>query len=200
MEEFFRPVIVISKGEKLSKASARSVPGFNIIETIKKIDSLLETSGGHPMAAGFTIKTEKLEDFSKKIEKESLKSLTEELLLKEVKVDMELSFEQINWELVGKLKEFEPVGLGNPSPSFTTNSVRVIDPRGVGADGKHLKLAVEKRGTIFDAIAFGQGEQIAELSKKKDVDLVYSLDENVWGGERNIQLKVKDIRLNFKGK
>jgi single-stranded-DNA-specific exonuclease len=195
VDEFWRPAIVLSRGKRISKASARSIPGFNIIEAIRKFDSLLEDGGGHPMAAGFSIKTDKIDDFSKKIQEESAKMLTESILTPELKIDMEIGFDQIKYDLVRKLKEFEPVGLGNPTPSFVTKRVKVQDARLVGSARKHLKLSLEKDGKSFGAIGFGLGEDFGSLSRGSIIDTVYSVEENYWNGDVNIQLKIKDIRV-----
>jgi single-stranded-DNA-specific exonuclease len=195
VEEFYRPAIVISKGKKYSKASARSIAGFNIIESIKKLDSLLAGGGGHPMAAGFTIATEKIAEFIREFEKVSSPLLSNELLVRRLKVDLEINFSVITNKLSDTLAIFEPTGLGNPTPAFATMAVNLIDVRSVGTEGKHLKLALENNGKIFPAIAFGFGNLLVSLKPGTLVDVVYTIDKNVWNGNETLQLKVKDIKL-----
>lgn len=197
VEEFYRPVVVVSRGKKVSKASARSIPGFNIIEVIRKLDSLITGGGGHPMAAGFTIETEKIEVFSQRLTEISSSLLTDELLSKRLSIDMEIDFSQINNNLLERLSEFEPTGIGNPRPTFMSKKVKVQDARVVGTNSQHLKLKLNQEGTIFNAIAFGMGSYYPNLSIDKKVDLVYSIEENVWNGNRNLELKVKDLRIRI---
>jgi len=195
VEEYYRPAIVISKGKEISKASARSITGFNIIEAIRTLGDLLEGGGGHSMAAGFSIKTDKIEKFISKFEKVASRILTDEILSPKSKIDMEIDFDLIDQELVDKLKQFEPTGLGNPTPVFLTRKVKVIDPRLVGRDGKHLKLKLEQDSIVFEGIGFGLGHLIDKLSSENLVDIIYNLEENLWNGV-NIQLKVKDIKTS----
>lgn len=198
VEEFYRPTIVFSVGDKIAKASARSVAGFNIIEAIRKTDKLLLAAGGHPMAAGFSIETKNITKFVKKINSVSKLLLTPEILTKTLKVDCEIDFNQINWQLFKKVRMFEPFGLGNPAPSFATKEVEVIESKTVGRNNNHLKLKVTKDKDIFEAIAFGRGGLATGGEKGEKIDIVYNIDENIWNGNKSIQLKVKDLKKNDK--
>lgn len=191
-EKFYRPSIVLSLGEKVSKASARSIQGFNIIEAIKKTGLIIE-GGGHPMAAGFSIETSKIEEFSIKINELSKELITDEILEKKLIVDMEIDFGDIDKKLINDLKMIEPTGYGNARPLFVTHDVKVGEIKTVGADGKHLKLKLIQNNKKIDAIAFGMAENNLKLNDT--LDIVYSLEENTWNGHSSIQLKVKDIKF-----
>jgi single-stranded-DNA-specific exonuclease len=193
-EEFYRPAIVISVKEKIAKASARSISGFNIIDAIRSVNLHIE-GGGHPMAAGFSIETSKISKFSKEINKYAEKLLTDELLQKKIKIDLELNFENINENLITQIYNFEPIGLGNPGATFVTYGVEIIDIRPVGREAKHLKLKLKQNEHIFDSIYFGGGEIYSELSNDQKVDIVYSVENNIWNGNQTIQLKIKDIAI-----
>jgi single-stranded-DNA-specific exonuclease len=195
VEEFGRPALVISEGKKYSKGSARSIPGFNIIEAIRQTSDLLEGAGGHPMAAGFRLRTEHLAEFEEEIERVTKPLLTAEILQKKLKVDMEIDFSLIDGKLYETIRQFEPTGLGNPGPSFVTRKVRVVEARTVGSESRHLKLKLEKKGISFEAIGFGLGGKIAKLRPGIVVDVVFNIDENVWNGYKNLQLKLKDIHF-----
>lgn len=196
VEEFYRPAIVFYKGEEISKASARSIPGFNIIEAIRKLDNFLLDGGGHPMAAGFSIKTGKLPEFTQKFSEISREMLDEEILKRKLKIDLEIDFDLINQNLYQELEKFEPTGIGNPTPTFTTKKVSVKEARVVGRDNSHLKLTLGKSGAYFDAIGFGMGEHFLELSPDKPIDIAYSIEEDTWNGNQNLQLKLKDLKLH----
>lgn len=194
VEEFYRPAIVLSVKGKISKASARSISGFNIIEAIRSVNLHLE-GGGHPMAAGFSIDTDKIGKFTKEINKYADKLLTDELLQKKLKIDCKVNFDQLNYELLNELLKFEPTGLGNFPPIFCTKDVEVIEAKLVGRDARHLKLKLRKDEQTFDSIYFGGGEIYPILTPKAKVDIVYSLEDNSWNGYKNLQLKIKDLRL-----
>jgi len=191
-EKFYKPSIVFSKGEKVSKASARSIFGFNIIEAIKETGLIIE-GGGHPMAAGFSIETTKINAFKLKINEISKEKLTNEILERKLKIDLKLDFDLITDELIEKLQSFEPTGYGNYQPIFLTKKVKIIDFRPVGTDGKHLKLKVEKDGRVFDCIYFGGIINQKKIYLHKEIDLCYTLELNLWNNKTSLQLKIKDI-------
>lgn len=197
VEEFYRPAIVLSVTGGIAKASARSISGFNIIEAIRKFEDLYIEGGGHPMAAGFSIKIENLPEFSKRLNKYSKGLLTEELLKRKLKIDMELEFKDANRELANELKDFEPTGLGNPAPIFASHDVEVVSVKAVGRESRHLKLKLKQDEHIIDSIFFGGGEIYSELKAGTKIDLAYRLEENTWNGYTNIQLAVRDIRLQL---
>lgn len=194
VEKFYKPAIVISKSKEISKASARSIPGFNIIEVIRKLDKYYLEGGGHPMAAGFSIKTEKIEIFSKKINSIAKNLLTDEILQKNLSIDCNLNFSMINFDLLKEISLLEPTGMGNKEPVFVTRGVRLLDARFVGKENKHLKLKLKQDEHIFDSIYFGGGEMYSMLSPGSDVDIVYTIESNIWNGYKNLQLKIKDVR------
>ena len=193
VEQFYRPAIVFSEKKDISKASARSISGFNIIEVIRKLEGLYIEGGGHPMAAGFSIETSKIEEFAKEINKISKPLLTEEILSRKLKIDLEIDFNQINPELVERINQFEPTGLGNFPPSFMTKKVEVVESRTVGRDNAHLKLKLRQNSVVFDAIGFGLAITYTLLPNTY-LDVVYSIEENIWNNHTNLQLKIRDIR------
>jgi single-stranded-DNA-specific exonuclease len=195
VEEFYRPAIVLSKKETKSKASARSIPGFNIIEAIRETGLVLE-GGGHPMAAGFSIETKLINKFTKEINKIADKLLTEELLERKLRIDMNINFEEINPELVEQIEDFNPTGLGNSTPTFVSRDVEVLDARTVGRESKHLKLKLKQGEHIFDSIYFGGGEMYSKLISGSKVDVAYQLENNSWNGRKSLQIKVRDLKTN----
>ncbi|MGA3291801.1 MAG: single-stranded-DNA-specific exonuclease RecJ [Candidatus Microgenomates bacterium] len=195
VEEFYRPAIVFSVKGDISKASARSVVGFNIIEAIRGVNLHLE-GGGHPMAAGFSIETEKIDKFTKEINRYASKLLTNELLSKKLRIDCKIGFDQLNYDLIKKLDEFEPTGLGNPGATFMSKRVEIISVKPVGREARHLKMKLKQDEYIFDSIFFGGGEMYSKLIPNSKIDIVYQIEENIWNGYKSIQLKIKDINKN----
>ncbi|MBI5448880.1 single-stranded-DNA-specific exonuclease RecJ [Candidatus Gottesmanbacteria bacterium] len=193
VEEYYRPAIVVSKGEVVSKASARSVAGFNIVEAIKTCSDILIDVGGHPMAAGFTVETKHLTALQDRLENLADKELDEEKLTRLLRIDLEIPLETATEALWQQIRGFEPFGFGNAEPVFATRGVVVGDVRLVGKDKKHLKLRIQS--LTIDAIAFGLGELYGKFTPDKPVDIAYSIDMNTWNGNRKLQLKIKDIRV-----
>lgn len=195
VEAYHRPAIVISKKGETSRASARSIPGFDIFGAIMGMKEEFNIEGGgHPMAAGFSIATKKIEEFTRKINEYAEPLLGEEILTKRLKIDVEIHFNQINLKLLEAIKSFEPTGAGNRTPVFVTRKASVLDARTVGGDGKHLKMVVMEGGISLEAIAFRRGEMLSELSPDKAVDIAYNISEDNWNDRKSLQLGIKDIK------
>ncbi|MEK7517186.1 MAG: single-stranded-DNA-specific exonuclease RecJ [Patescibacteria group bacterium] len=199
VEEFYKPAIVVSIGEKYSKASARSVTGFNIIEFIRGASELLVDAGGHPMAAGFTVETAKLTLLQKTLEDKALKLLDEDKLTRGLRIDCELPLSVVDSELYQEIQKLAPFGMGNPEPTFVSRGVMIGNMRLVGRDGKHVKLQFIIQNSEFriQGIAFGMGERANEFHVGDKVDVVYTIDEDSWNGNERLQLKVKDIKQSY---
>ena len=191
VDAFNKPMIVISKGDVFSKGSARSVAGFNIVEAIRASSEFLVDGGGHPMAAGFSIKTENIEIFSKKIKEYSENRLAD--YAKDIQINIEciLDKKEISIETLDIVKKFEPYGVKNPQPIFLTRRMLIEDLRVVGTDGSHLKLQLDG----FDAIGFNLGGKKHELRPGYLLDVIYTLEDDHYNGKGKIQLKIKDLKI-----
>lgn len=195
VEEYWLPAVVVSKGEKYSKASARSIAGLNIIEAIMEVKEELVDAGGHPMAAGFTVETEKLSRVEKKLAVAVEKRLTEEILQRQLRVDMMLPFEALTDELGKGIEVMAPFGLGNPQPVFVTGGAEVREVRLVGNMGQHLKLCLVEGGREMNAIGFGMGARYDELVGGGEVEVAYNLVIEEWQGRRKRSLRLKDFHV-----
>ncbi len=192
-EEYYRPSIVVSKGEELSKGSARSIAGFNIIDFIRKFSDLLVDKGGHPMAAGFTIRTRDVSKLQKMMTDAAEKDIDEKLLIRKLKIDCEFPIEFISLDLFEKILKLNPFGYGNPEPTFLAKGLEIAGLRFVGAENKHLKLELADGEKNMGGILFGAGESM-DLKIGDTVDTVYNISLNEWNGNKKLELKVKDIR------
>jgi single-stranded-DNA-specific exonuclease len=197
VEEHYRPAIVISKGEKYSKGSVRSISGFNIIEFLRNSSEFFVNVGGHPMAAGFTIETEKIEQMQEALEKLA-EAVDDGVYIRTVKVDCELPLTAVTDSLFMALRALGPFGMANPEPVFVSKNVTVDDTRILGKEGKHLKLTVSQPSAVLEAIAFGMGDKAQDLHIGDSIDLAYTIDENNWNGRKKLQLKVKDLKNQIK--
>jgi single-stranded-DNA-specific exonuclease len=195
VEEYYLPSIVLSKGKKYTKASARSISGFNIIEFIREAKEFLIDAGGHPMAAGFTVETDKLDLLQEKLETLAEKMVGDSLLTKEIKVDCEIPMEVISLEFLNEIEKLSPFGMGNSTPTFLSSNLIIYDMQLVGANGKHLRLSLkdEKFNRWLAAIAFGFGAKTKEIGIGDRVDVVYTVLGDEWNGNKRLQLKIKDI-------
>ncbi len=189
VEEYTRPAIAISRGEELSKGSARSIAGLNITEVVKTCSDILVDVGGHSGAAGFTIQTEKITIFKQRLDEyfQSSNFVFEEGFLN---IEAQLEEQELTMDLVKELEKFEPFGMGNPRPLFSGENFRISDIKTVGA-GKHLKFKING----VDSIAFGMGELEEYFKSGQSVDIAFYLEINKFNGRETLQLKVKDIKV-----
>ena len=191
-EKHYRPTIVIEKGTEESRGSCRSIPEFHITEALDRVSQYLERYGGHAQAAGFTVLNKNLPNFIDGITEVAREMLHEKKLLPTINIDMELTFDQIDWAFYGLLEQLEPTGIENRRPIFMSRRVQLINYRTVGSDGNHLQLEVAMGQHGFKCIAFQQGSWAGRLPRL--IDIVYSIGVNEWQGRRNLQLFVQDIR------
>ncbi len=184
-EEYARPSIAISIGEEISKGSARSIDGINIVEIIREHADILIDIGGHPGAAGFSLYSKHIEVFKKRIEEQVIVLPEEEKVLE---VEAEVTSKELSKSLVSELEKFEPFGMNNRRPVFATYAMQLSDLRTVG-NAKHLKGKADG----LDFIAFGMGEWVSVLKPGQLIDLAYNLELDTYNGNNKLQLKVKDI-------
>lgn len=193
VQQFWRPSIILNRKEEFSKGSGRSIPGFNLIEALRQTEHLLEGVGGHPMAAGFTIKTKNIPEFSKIFNQIAAKKLSPEILIRNLKIDAQIQFSDITHELLIALEEFQPLGIGNQTPVFVSDKVQIRQFKKVGKEQQHLKLSLEKNGDVFSAIGFSLGNKIKDLKNGDWVSVAFTPEINSWNGRSQIELKLRDI-------
>ncbi len=200
-DEFYRPVLVIKKDGKISRGSARSIKELNIVKTLRGFNDLFIDLGGHPLAAGFELKTKDLEKLKKKLLLFSKKKLQGKKLSVRLEIDLPLSLVQATPDYYQAIQRLAPFGLGNKEPLFIFKGLRILDLKTVGSNGGHLKLILDDPATpreermVVEAIGFYLGGRKEELKNGDLVDVVASVTENVWRGRRKIVLKIKDLRL-----
>lgn len=192
VEFYYRPALAISIGDKISKGSARSIHGVNIIELIRSAGSFLVEAGGHPMAAGFSMKSEMLEDFKKEILIKADQIVSEESLERFLNIDCSLAPRLINDKLIEIVGQLEPYGMENPLPIFLLENVKIIEIRKIGKKLEHLKMKLECNDQEFEAVAFGWGDKV-EFAIGDKVSIAFTVEKNIWNGKSSIQLKLKDF-------
>lgn len=197
VEKYNKPCILITVSDGIGKGSGRSVEGINLFNALTSCKETLEKFGGHEMAVGLTLKEEKIHDFNRLIN-EYISSFSDTFEYTEkIKIDTTVEIEEITLENVRELDFLEPFGIDNPEPLFKFENAKINEINAVGSDKSHLKLKVENSGSKVDAIAFKKGD-LAKVYKKSDIlDIVCTLDINIWRDVESVQLKVIDIKPAF---
>lgn len=198
VEAFFKPTIVLTKANGFVSGSARSVPGFDLYEAIESCSDLLENFGGHLYAAGMTLREENLPAFCERIEKFISGKIIPQMQVPVVNIDAKISFAQITPKFLRILKQFQPFGPENATPVFFTENIYDNgNGRKVGAEGGHLKLELIEEnnpGRHISAIGFNMSGSFDYIKAGNPFDICYSIVENYYRGNSNMQLRIRDIR------
>lgn len=189
-EEFARPCLVFEEGKVFAKGSARSIEGFNLVEALEESKQFLENFGGHAKAAGMTVENKRLSGLYDQFLMLANKKLKDEDLVPKINIDAELNTNDLKMSLVTKIKKLEPFGLGNPRPVFCLKNQAVNSLRTL-SEGKHLKFKVDD----IDVIGFDFGHLISVIKDGDKIDLAFTLEENIWQGNSNLQLKLIDLKF-----
>lgn len=195
LEEYNRPVLAISMFEGLATGSARSTPNFDMVAALNSAKDLLYKYGGHTQAAGFTLQSENLTDFHSRLllYAESNNLTASDSVLE---IDAQVEPSDISWKVYNLLEKLQPFGINNPKPKLAGYGFSVLDWRTVGANSQHLKLKLEFGPMQIEAIAFNKGYLLPTLSLGKKLDVVFELACNEYNGNRNLQLKILDVKYD----
>ena len=191
-EEYNRPAIVASGDGEMFRASARSIPEFNMIQALDMCSDRFEQYGGHPMAAGFSIRKDNLREFRKEMSVVADEFMFGVDVGTTLTIEAEISPSWVNSDTLSFLNAMEPYGEQNREPIFMTSSMNIVDAKRVGANKNHLKMTMEYQGRLYDGIAFRQGDRFDEC--KGLVDLAYRPEMNYWNGKYNLEFIVSDFR------
>ncbi len=197
VDQFFRPVVMIAVDDGIGKGSIRSVPDFDVYSALEKCSEYLKEFGGHKYAAGLTIETGQLDGFKSAFQKNVSESITDDALIPKLKIDGQISLDQINDRFFEILQFFAPFGPQNTRPVFVAEGVEAIGtPVVVGKN--HLKLNVRQNGTVMPVIGFKMGDYIDKIEiGVPNLELAFVIDENVWRGTTTLQLQLKDLRIHL---
>jgi len=198
IENYYRPTIVFTKsGDKLA-GSARTVAGFDVYQALLKCDHILEQFGGHPAAAGMTLKEERYEEFKTHFEKVVSESILPEQLLPNISYDLQIKLEDLSQNFYNTIQRFAPFGPDNLSPIFRSDGLINQGSRAVGEGQKHLKLGIldPDTGIVMDGIGFGMAHYLQKLQSGKEVSILYHLEQNVFRNKVSLQLRLLDLKLS----
>jgi len=190
-EEFYRPVVVFEQGKQWSQGSARSILEFNMIAALTDCSDLLSRFGGHPMAAGFTVATENLDQLQEQLVGIASNQLSSLDLRPLICIDAEVSLSSLCGDTFKMMQQLAPFGRANPYPAFIARDVMVEGYRTVGSSGEHLKLKLSDGGVTWDSIGFRMGHLIDEVTPR--LDIVFNLEVDQWRGREALQLKILDF-------
>lgn len=202
-ELYQRPAIVLTNTEDGIKGSGRSISAYNLFEKLSECKELFSKFGGHAAAAGLSISCSK-EEIADRVAKlsqilNSNDGLCEEDFEEKVQIDVVMPFSYITEQLIGEIEELEPFGNGFRGPVFAGRNIRIFGGKVIGANGRTYKcFAMDESGKRMDAIFFGDETRVLEIENTCREDRVFSMlynpSINEFRGEKNLQVRIKDIR------
>ena len=201
VERYHRPTILISLADGLGKGSGRSIDGFDLHRALEGLSPLFESFGGHKMAAGLTIAEEMIPRLRRELNKLAHSLLTEDDLIPKLRIDAQVTLDEIDHALLQDLERLAPYGAGNPRPVLAAKSLALRRSFTVGKDGAHLKFIVSHSGDGpgdgfgFAAVGFRMGDRLNSVEGAARVDLAFQPQINEWNGRTSIELILKDFRL-----
>lgn len=195
IEIYNRPTIIASRHGGQVVASGRSIPDFDLIAALQKIDQYFIKYGGHKAAAGFSATQENFIKFSDEFKSMVRKALPQGASQKVLKPEVELTLADLNQKLVENIEKLAPFGEANPKPLFLLNEVVVTSSQAVGQDNKHWKLEVEQAGVKQKVMAFNFTTRLRDLKVGQKISLVCSLGLNTWQGKSELQVSLVDYKI-----
>ena len=193
-ERFGKPCVVISVDGNMAKGSGRSVEGFSLFQAVCACGDLMERYGGHPMAAGVTLKAENVPLFRERINQYAAQ-VCPEMPAQVLSIDCKLNPAALSPEMPQSLEPLEPYGSGNPQPLFGLYNMELRQVVPVGG-GNHLRLICAKKGVAVTCMKFGTTPEDFPFSPGDVLDLAVTLEAKEFRGEQKLTVSVRDIKLS----
>jgi single-stranded-DNA-specific exonuclease len=199
VDRFFRPTIMINASPNegnLAQGSARSIPGFSMLDAIQACASHLTSFGGHKMAAGLTLPPENIEAFAADFEAYAAANLQQEDVVAKMHIDALVPLRQFTRDVVNQLDLLGPYGEGNPKPVFATRGVRLAAaPRRCGSTNEHLQFAITDNGATIRCIGFRMGDLEKKLVDHEYFSIAYEAGLNHYNGNSTVEFIAVDIQF-----
>lgn len=198
VEKFYRPAIVLSFDQEkgLAKGSARSIEGFDLFKNLSTCREILPHFGGHPMAAGMTLKLDDVTVLRQRLNDLAKEQLVEDDFIPITTLDHETSINEITLSSLEELNLLAPFGMDNPKPKVLINGVQITSMRKIGSDQNHLKVIVNEKDSNLDGIGFGLGALADHISPAAKISLIGELAVNEWNNIRKPQIFIHDIAVD----
>jgi len=191
VDEFYKPAIIINLGPELCQGSCRSIREFDLAAVLEACRDLLVAFGGHPLAAGFTVKRRNLPQLEQRIFELAAQQLSHLELRPEVVVDAELPLAALAGDTFNLIQKLSPYGEGNPQPTFLSREVEVMECHNFGSQGGWLRLKLRQGTATWQAVDFKSQRKQAEIPSR--IDVVYNLEKRNWNGEEALNLRLRDF-------
>ena len=200
-DQYYRPAIVCTTGPEETRGSCRSIPEFDMIEALRRVDGeaggIFLRYGGHAQAAGFTVAADRFAELTERLTAVAAEELRGVELAPRLEIDAEVPLDRIDGATIKTLRRMEPYGQGNPPPTFLARGVEALDARPLGASGDHLRLKIRAGRVTWNAIYFNAA--VPAEAARGALDLVFALKVDRFGEHETLRLEVLDLALHTAG-
>ena len=196
-EAIGKPTIILTEAfgeEDMIKGSGRSIESYNMFEALYEVKDIFVKFGGHHMAAGMSLKKERLDKFRERLNENS--KLCDEDFVQKIWIDIALPFSYLSLDFVRELDKLEPFGNKNEKPKFARKDIKIISKTILGKNKNVVKMVLEDVDkTAVEAIYFGDGEEFFKsIQDRKTIDIIYYPDINEYGGRETLQIVISNYR------
>lgn len=197
VETFYRPTIILSIDEETGKAkgSARSIAGFDMYQALTACKDLLLHYGGHTMAAGMTLEADQIPALRERLNQLARAWLSAEDFIPRMHVDLEVTLDQLQLDVIAQLEQLAPFGMGNPTPLVMLRQVGFRDMRKIGRGENHLKCLLTAGDLQMEAVGFQLAQAAEQIASTASLDVLGELSVNEWNGRRKPQLLIRDLAV-----
>lgn len=194
-EQYQKPAFVLTDGEEGVKGSGRSIETYHMFDALVEVKELLSKFGGHPMAAGLSLKKENVDEFRRRLNENA--KLGEEDFIKKIWIDVPMPLEYINEPLIEELDLLEPFGQGNEKPLFAQKGLSIRSVRVMGKNRNVVKFSLaSEKGMPMDGLLFADGDSfLQELSGSRKIDVIYYPAVNEYNGNKSLQIVIKNYKI-----
>ena len=193
-KQYNRPTIIIALDQGVGKGSARTIPEFPLLPTLRTSNDILMNFGGHDYAAGLMIKEENIEAFRTHFIQIANETLSDKDIIPKLYLDSAVGFNQLTFDFLESLSLLEPFGTENPAPILYAEVRQAWPPKVVGKI--HLKLYLEQNDRMLEGIAFGMADRRNKLLKKNlRLKIAFTPQVNIFLNKSSIQLQIKDFHI-----
>ncbi|MEM9252779.1 MAG: single-stranded-DNA-specific exonuclease RecJ [Planctomycetota bacterium] len=195
VDRYHRPAIMLNRDNGTAHGSARSVPGVSIHSALTACDDLLDRYGGHAMAAGLALPSDRVEAFRERLVAVVNDALAVEDLQPTHEAEAVAEPGELSIETCRRLNAFAPFGRGNRRPTLVARGAELLNPpRVVGKTGGHLALTVRHGGGPISVIGHGLAETVGDLSQGDRIDVLFEPRLNEWRGVVSAEMRLIDWR------
>lgn len=195
-EKYHKPSLVLTKAADGVKGSGRSIENYHMFDALCEVKELLLKFGGHPMAAGLSLREEDVDAFRAELNRRA--RLTEDDFVPKIWIDVPMPMEYVSEQLVHELELLEPFGQGNEKPQFAQKDIRIRSVRVLGKNRNAVKVSmITPEGTPMEGMIFADGDAfLEEMGDCRNMDVIYYPGINEYNGSRSLQVVIKEYRFN----